>query len=331
MPVCGFGSKKAFGGGGDAVVNELALFAGAGGGLLATHHLLGWRCIGYVEMAEYPCRILEARINDGLLSRAPIYHMHTRDFIRSGIAASYRGLVDVITAGFPCQPFSGAGLQLGGEDERKGWPDTIAIIRIVQPRYVFLENVPTLISSGYFGQVLGDLASSGYDCSWDCIPASAVGANHQRDRVWIVANAQSLGRDDRSVTASREDHKVWGAQEQTRGCCVIEQMANANGQRQSQPQRGFANKRGWIGDGSQEMAHPNGNRCNEVEQQDSRGANREGELSAFAQPGSTGEWWQVEPDVGRVVDGVAFRVDRLKALGNGQVPAVVAAAWRLLT
>ena len=128
-------------------MNELALFAGAGGGLLATHHLLGWRCVGYVEMAEYPCKVLEERINDGLLSPAPIFQMHTRDFIRLGLAEKYRDVADVITAGFPCQPFSGAGLMLGELDERNGWPDTIAIIRLVRPHYVLLENVAKLTAN----------------------------------------------------------------------------------------------------------------------------------------------------------------------------------------
>ncbi len=261
-------------------MNELALFAGAGGGLLATHHLLGWRCVGYVEMAEYPCKVLEARINDGLLSRAPIYHMHTRDFIRLGLAEKYRGVANVVTAGFPCQPFSGAGAMLAELDERNGWPDTIAIIRLVRPRYVLLENVAKLTANAYFATILGDLAASGYNYRWDCIPASAIGANHPRDRVWIVAYTD---RHQRSLHQPGQQGKI--------------QMRNDS-----------------IG-GRQKIPNTNGT-----------GSQRQG-LQA---PAPYRGWWSTEPPLGRMADGLANRVGQLKALGNGQVPAVVAEVWRLL-
>lgn len=177
-------------------LRSLDLFAGAGGGLLATEHLLGWRSVGYVEMAEYPCKVLEARINDGSLSPAPIYQMHTRDFIDLGYAELYRGVAEVITAGFPCQPFSSAGNRRGADDERNGWPDTLRIIEIVRPRWVFLENVRGLLSTmdeaadapfPYFGTILRDLAESGYDANWRVLSAAELGAPHQRDRLWIAA------------------------------------------------------------------------------------------------------------------------------------------------
>lgn len=183
-------------------MNELALFAGAGGGLLATHHLLGWRCVGYVEMAKYPCRVLEARIKDGLLSKAPIFQMHTRDFIRLGLAEKYRGVADVVTAGFPCQPFAIGGERRGADDERNAWPDTIRIIREVKPQWVFLENSPNLLSvqhrgatPPYIQQIVGELASSGYVGRWGCLSASTLGADHKRKRVWIVAHATGTGRE----------------------------------------------------------------------------------------------------------------------------------------
>ena len=88
-----------------------------------------------------------------------------------------------------CQPFSLAGKQGANTDERNRWPDTIRVIRDVRPKYAFLENVPGLLTGGhgYFGTVLGDLATSGYDATWSCLPASAVGAPHRRDRLWILA------------------------------------------------------------------------------------------------------------------------------------------------
>lgn len=167
-------------------MKELSLFTGGGGGVLATQHLLGWETIGYVEWDDYCQRLLAARINDGFLSRAPIYG-NIDAFIRDGYATAYSGLVDVITAGFPCQPFSVAGKQLAADDPRNKWPATIECIRLVRPRYCLLENVPGLISNGYIATVLGDLAACGYDARWRVLSAAELGAPHKRDRLWIVA------------------------------------------------------------------------------------------------------------------------------------------------
>lgn len=257
---------------------ELSLFSGAGGGLLGTH-LLGWRPVGYVEINDYCQRIIAARIRDGILPNAPIFG-DINAFNRDGYAAGYSGLVDVVTAGFPCQPFSVAGKRRGADDDRNGWPATIECVRLVQPRYVFLENVPGLLNSGYFRTVLGDLAESGYDCRWRVLSAAEVGAPHRRDRLWIVCHSQRGGQ-------SRIDGRRAGAKSAHRRAGV----ADASSTRLSQPER-----------------------------QRQHGG-----------PVAERGWWAVEPDVDRVANGVAARVDRLKAIGNGQVPAVVAAAWLLLT
>ncbi len=106
------------------------------------------------------------------------------------------GPVDVICGGFPCQPHSLAGRRAASADERDLWGEFARIIREVRPRWVVAENVPGLLSSEsgrFFGRVLRDLAESGYDAEWDCIPASAVGAPHRRDRVWIVAYPNEPG------------------------------------------------------------------------------------------------------------------------------------------
>jgi DNA (cytosine-5)-methyltransferase 1 len=164
---------------------ELALYAGAAGGLLASKWLLGWRTVCYVEYDAFCIEVLKARIRDGLLDNAPIW-----DDARTFDGRPWRGCVDIVTAGFPCQPFSAAGRQLAGDDPRNMWPDTVRILREVRPRWAFLENVPTLLagSHGYFGRVQQDLAEIGYAARWDCIPASAVGADHRRDRLWIVVH-----------------------------------------------------------------------------------------------------------------------------------------------
>ena len=122
---------------------ELSLFSGSGGGLLGTK-LLGWKPRGYVEFNEHCQRVISQRIKDGHLENAPIFS-DIRTFISEGYAESYSGLVDVITAGFPCQPFSQCGKRKGDQDERNMWPATIECIRRIRPRFCLMENVAAFI------------------------------------------------------------------------------------------------------------------------------------------------------------------------------------------
>ena len=296
---------------GTANVNELSLFTGAGGGLLGTH-LLGWRPVGYVEFNDYCQRIIAARIRDGYLPDAPIFG-DIRAFLSEGFAASYTGMVDVITAGFPCQPFSTAGKRAGADDARNMWPATIECLRVVRPRFTLLENVPGLLSSGYFGTILGDLAESGYDARWRILSAAELGAPHKRDRLWVLANTINNAN--------------WNIREQTRES-ESEILADAASERRDGrdclPETSFEN--GWIcTEGDYQQAGDVADACT------TGLAQREGAPGKWTHAAAAGgDWWTIEPDVGRVAHGVAARVDRLKALGNGQVPAVVRAAWLLL-
>ena len=272
-------------------MRELSLFTGAGGGLLGTH-LLGWKPCGYVEWNEYCQRVIAARIADGYLPVAPIF-TDVREFVQSGAAEQYQGVADVVSAGFPCQPFSVAGKQLAAGDERNMWPATREVIRRVQPQSVLLENVPGLVSCGYIGTVIADLAASGYVGRWGVIGAADAGAPHRRDRLWIVAHASS------------------------------QRCGEAREHRERSP--------GRLGCRGSLLANANGNRLQ------GRANGRDIGLAPINEPGSptlrgSGPWGfdpanDPESGVGRVANGVAHRVDRLKAAGNGQVSAVVARAW----
>jgi len=339
-------------------MRELSLFTGAGGGLLGTL-LLGWRTVGYVEVNTYCQQVIAARIKDGFLPEAPIFS-DVRAFIREGYAKAYQGMVDVITAGFPCQPFSAAGKRLGANDERNMWPETIECIRLVRPEYALLENVSSLLTSGYFGTVLSDLAQSGYDTRWRVLSAAELGAPHRRDRVWIVAHTNSkrgagtiqhqhrrntkarLGSNGKvqSMADSNEDQQQLhqpGKQSEVSSRANSgrsgQNVAHAQGKRvgrlamEREPQQKVANAAGE----SENVPNANANRCNKVEQQDGSAAEGNTLVSSIAQRGYGEEWWAVEPELGRVADGVAHRVDRLEAIGNGQVPAVARAAWTLLS
>lgn len=162
-------------------LRELALFAGAGGGLLGSH-LLGWRTVCAVEWDKYAQQVLLARQRDGMLPAFPIW-----DDVQTFDGHPWCGLVDVISGGFPCQDISVAGKGAGIDGERSGmWRHFARIIGEVGPRYVFVENSPALVTRG-LGRVLSDLASMGYDARWGVLGAADVGAPHQRDRLWIRA------------------------------------------------------------------------------------------------------------------------------------------------
>lgn len=180
----------------------LSLFAGAGGGDLSSQWLHDWQCVGYVEHDPDIAAMLIARIRDGYLDDAPIWddvrtfsigNEECADYVR---ALSALGEELVITAGFPCQPFSSAGNGLAQADGRNEWPATCRIIAEIRPQWVLLENVTTLVtgSHGYFGEILRDLAEIGYSASWRNLSAEEAGAPHERDRIWIVAHTDEFGR-----------------------------------------------------------------------------------------------------------------------------------------
>ena len=171
--------------GADGGLRELALFAGAGGGILGGH-LLGWRTVCAVERDAYAASVLAQRQNDGCLKPFPIW-----SDVCSFDGRPWRGLVDVVSGGFPCQDISIAGKGAGLDGERSGlWREMARIIGEVRPRFVLVENSPMLTLRG-LGTVLGDLASMGFDAEWGVLGANAIGANHKRERIWILANTNA--------------------------------------------------------------------------------------------------------------------------------------------
>jgi DNA (cytosine-5)-methyltransferase 1 len=186
-------------------LNELSLFSGAGGGLLATKHLLGWKTIGYVEINEYCQKVIAQRIKDGHLDEAPIFG-DIRAFNREGYAAAYQGMVDVVTAGFPCQPHSNAGKRLREKDDREMWPDTKRTISFVRPEMVMLENVPGVLS--FLPVVISDLRKLGYTVRRPRIVAAAhLGAGHIRRRVWLYAHTDESGSTHTEGLATTKERK----------------------------------------------------------------------------------------------------------------------------
>jgi DNA (cytosine-5)-methyltransferase 1 len=187
-------------------MNELALFAGAGGGILGGK-LLGWKTVCAVEYDEHARDVLKARQDDGCLNPFPIW-----DDVRTFDGKPWRGLVDIVSGGFPCQDISVAGNGEGITGERSGlWGEMARIIGEVGPRYALVENSPALTLRG-LGTVLGDLAEMGYDAVWGVVAAANTGAPHQRDRIWVLAYTPQKrdsgkgkhGRDRKHQKPSRE-------------------------------------------------------------------------------------------------------------------------------
>lgn len=234
-------------------MNELHLFAGAGGGILGGM-LLGHTTVCAVEIEPYCRKVLLQRQRDGILPKFPIW-----DDVCTFDGKPWRGKVDVVCGGFPCQDISSAGRGAGITGERSGlWSEMARIIGEVRPKYIFVENSPMLTLRG-IDRVLGDIFTLGYDARWGIISASDCDAPHERERIWIKgflhSNSKGLERNERE----RIQRKTWGEEKPCR----------------------------------------------------------------FS-------WWSSEPGIQRVANGVANRMDRLKAIGNGQVSIVAATAFRIL-
>ena len=166
-------------------MNELHLFAGAGGGILGGM-LLGHTCVCAVENNRFCQQVLLQRQRDEILPWFPIW-----DDIKTFDAVPWRGCVDVVCSGFPCQKHSDIG-KLHGSKGFDGWPDSLRVIGEIYPNLVWLENVPAILA-GDFWRVIGDLAILGYDAKWGVFSACSVGAPHTRERLFILAYPSGVG------------------------------------------------------------------------------------------------------------------------------------------
>ena len=221
--------------------------------------------VAYCENDRYAQAVLLSKMHNNQLERAPIW-----DDIRT-LHGSMLEKIDIIFGGFPCQDISVAGNGKGLEGKRSGlFFEVLRLAKEIKPTFIFLENVPAIRIRGA-ARVGKELAACGYDCRWHTLSAQEVGANHKRERWFLLAaNTSDSG---------------FGS--------IFQQIEKFGSQKKANT---------WSNGKIQPMA----NRLNDT------------------------KWWSVEPNVGRVADGVAARVDRLKAIGNGQVPLCAATAWRWL-
>ena len=178
----------------EKLINELSLFAGAGGGILGGQ-LLGWRTVCAVENEPYAISVLLQRQNEKIFPTFPIW-----DDICTFDGKPWQGIVDVVSGGFPCTDISVAGKGAGIKGKESGlWSEMARVIGEVRPQYAFIENSPMLVTRG-LDTVLCDLAKLGFNARWGCISAAEVGANHKRNRIWIVARNVANTDSNRSST-----------------------------------------------------------------------------------------------------------------------------------
>jgi DNA (cytosine-5)-methyltransferase 1 len=253
-------------------------------------------------------------------------HADIRDVGRHNL-----GPVDILCGGFPCQDISLAGKGAGiAEGTRSGlWSEYVRLIRELRPRYVVVENVAALKSRG-LDRVLGDLAASGYDAEWDCIPACAIGAPHRRDRLWIVAYPAGVQQQPRCEPSRADDARHPGARPVSGPAGGPALLAHPLHHRRQEcplpegqewrPVSDAAGRGGAGADVADTLSDARLPRRLGDPSQSTRG--RDAGRSAL---GTHGSHWTVEPAVGRVAHGIPARVDRLRGLGNAIVPQI--AEW----
>lgn len=347
----------------DMALRTISLCSGIGGldlglDLGATRAGLGGsRTVCMVEGEAFAVATLAAQMERGALDAAPIW-----SDVRTFDARAWRGVVDCVTGGYPCQPFSSAGQRRGESDPRHLWPDVARVLRECGPAICFFENVSGHMSLGAH-EVIGELQTLGYRVACSLWTAQEVGAPHRRERMFImglrercvVPDAKSE-RQQASGIAGREGAQV----AMPSGCGDDAADAHSIGLRHAERHRpegaavaghdgapepladaprGHAPAGRWpvrgevafTGSCGSSLADTDGERVEKGGLRPGEGARHSG-VDSPRDGGRTlsigrGDWWEAEPDVGRVVNGVPARVDRLRALGNAVVPEQAARAF----
>ena len=273
----------------------LDLFSGIGGFSLGLERA-GMKTVQFVENDPY-CQKVLAKNFPGV----PI-HGDIKTF-------NYGTSVELISGGFPCQPYSHAGEQRGKEDDRHLWEEYFRIIQSVRPRWVVGENVSGIINME-LDQVLSDLASENYSCQSLVIPACAVNAPHRRDRVWIIARRNAMGNSEYNGLSTAKESR----------------SPSSISDNSSQGENKTFQSKGTSGRSNiKNVAHANKERIQgrkETGNLESEGTQRN-QFSLRCSQRRIGKNWSIEPELGRVANGIPSRVDRIKSLGNAVVPQIV--------
>ena len=323
------------------MLNGMALFAGIGGIEVGLRRWV--RTVCYVERDNYAISILRSRIQEGKLSNAPIW-----DEIRTFDGKPWRGIVDIITGGFPCQDISTAGLGGGiKKNTRSGlWFEMLRIINEIRPTFIFVENVSALTNRG-LDIVLGCLSEAGYDARWTDLRASDVGARHRRERIFILAYTDKFRKSTITINDIKRQGELWEDVANTQGIgrgeesdqeCFIRTGEMAHTQSKQRDAQGHTSREEKgntrLGDTCEHPHREDVANCDEIR----LAAQKEiGEVEGtrLSIPSWVTDPAENDPSsksyVGRVANGIPNRVDRIKCLGNAVVPQQAERAWVILT
>ena len=300
------------------------------------------RVLAYVEIEAFAIANLVAKMEQGELVPAPIY-----TDLKTFPSDLFRDSVDIITGGYPCQPFSVAGKAQAFDDPRHLFPYILDHVRTIRPSQCFFENVEGHINRG-LESVLQDLEGAGYDSTWGIFSAEEVGAPHQRKRIFILANSSGAGRQQvsRGTHENESEHEGRSTVQTNITSSQGEgnrerSMANPDSDDRRDRSRTLPRER-WpwlehrsgserqlVGQPEEELANPDSFRSQGVRSNEHQeGRQRQEERPTGLCSGA--EIWDVEPELGRVAHGIKNRVDRLRLLGNGVVPQTAARAWEVL-
>ena len=377
-------------------LQHLDLFSGIGGFSLGLEEIGLVETVAFCDFDKYCQQVLKKH-----WPNVPIFS-DIKELTYEKLKANGINKIDIITGGYPCQPFSVAGSQKGEQDPRHVWPEYFRLVKELKPTWVIGENVSGHIKLG-LDTVLENLESEGYSTRTFSISASSVGANHQRERVWIIAHSNEFGRNDRfdhwkerqvssdkkrniekskserdrrinrigkisSTVANSDDKRIWSRiggsdhdnekksggwsfdrgrsngndewsdssttknetmdvadsngskQTERRQCSNVEEESHVGGnlERGSRTDSGEGRVRATRQSPENNVANTNGKRRRLWE----TGSEDAKNVGQSPRSQKTLEWWNTEPDVGRVAHGVSKRVDRLKSLGNSLVPQI---------
>jgi DNA (cytosine-5)-methyltransferase 1 len=271
-------------------LRHLDLFSGIGGFSLGLESTGGFETVAFCDIEKYCLQVLEKRF-PGVPRYTDIKELNYDKIKSDGLFP-----IDIITGGYPCQPFSVAGRKKGEEDPRHLWPEMFRLVQELRPSWVIGENVSGHIKLG-LDTVLKNLESEGYSARTFSISASSVGANHQRERVWIVANAR---QHERGFQPSGNQEGI--------GPRTFEKTKRSSA----------TNKTSRSGTRKETLADTNSERGRSWETRHKDAEN----VGQSSRSEEAYNWWDIEPNVGRVAHGVPKRVDRLKSLGNSLVPHI---------
>ena len=322
-------------------MRHLDLFSGIGGfslGLEATRRI---KTVAFCEIDSFCTKVLNKN-----WPGVPVYN-DIRELTYDRLKTDEIGPINIITGGYPCQPFSIAGLKKGVKDPRHLWPEYFRLIRELRPTWIIGENVSGHIKLG-LDAVQEDLESEGYSLRTFSVSASSIGANHQRERIWTVAysqrnyDSQQIKRVDGEKSSLQKEHRENNSTTRnSSGASAVRETRNEHADVEDARRRSWREQFTWntesTGRGTSEKTEWSTNtdtspgpseRAETMANSQSIGSRKPTEQEGWksfegrGEEESTRSWWNIEPNVGRVADGIPDRTHRLKALGNAVVPQI---------